>query len=433
MLRQACRGRPAGPAGSVRGVTRAPLSAALATAVVLALSACTAGQPMPTPTPTIPLAPTGDGVLRIGTLVPTSGTFAFLGAAQVAGVEIAVREINEAGGVNGVPVEVVNRDSGDAGTQTAEASFADLVAQGVDVVVGPTSSVLAQRLLPLALQARIPMISPAATYPQLSGLDDAGFLSRTIPSYGTQALALAAELAGKKVAVVAVDDPLGGSLVDALGPAVEAKGGQLVGSQLVAASGGDVAAAVTTAIAQAPDALVLSSDYTSLDLTKALISQALGAGYGAGRLWLTSQNTGDYNQAFPPGTLAGVNGVIDGIQPPEAFVARLKQSDPNLAQFRYSSEAYDAVMLAALAAVLGGDDGGATIAAWLPAASTGGIRCGSFGECLDVLTTQDDIDYEGVSGPVNLDAVGDVTGGSYGVYAYDGDNKFVLQRTVTVG
>ena len=63
-------------------------------------------------------------------------------------------------------------------------------------------------------------------------------------------------------------------------------------------------------------------------------------------------------------------------------------------------------MLAALAAILAGDDGGASIAAALPAASRGGIKCTSFGECLDVLRTEPDIDYDGITGPVNFDDAG---------------------------
>src|SRR5690606_20407643 len=90
-------------------------------AFAMVLIGCTP-QPMPTPTPTPTqtVAPSGDGVLRIGTLLPTTGG-ALAGAAQLAGVHAAVREINAAGGVDGTPVELVSRDSGDESTQ-AEAA-----------------------------------------------------------------------------------------------------------------------------------------------------------------------------------------------------------------------------------------------------------------------------------------------------------------------
>src|SRR5690606_2459059 len=121
--------------------------------LVLALTSCTAApMPVPSVTPTATVAPTGDGVLRIGSLLPTTGTTAFIAPAQVAGVELAVKEINEAGGVGGAPVEVFHRDSGDASTGKAEASLAELLEKEVDVIVGPSSSVLAERLLPTVIE-----------------------------------------------------------------------------------------------------------------------------------------------------------------------------------------------------------------------------------------------------------------------------------------
>ena len=135
-------------------------------AAMLLLAGCSAPAPAPTPSATVAApAPTGDGVLKIGTILPTSGTYAFIGAAQIAGVATAVKDINEAGGVNGVPVELLQRDSGDASSSKAEDALKDLVGNAVDVVIGPSSSVQAQRLIPLAAQDKVTMISPAATFP----------------------------------------------------------------------------------------------------------------------------------------------------------------------------------------------------------------------------------------------------------------------------
>ena len=88
-------------------------------------------------------------------------------------------------------------------------------------------------------------------------------------------------------------------------------------------------------------------------------------------------------------------------------------------------------MLAALAAILAGDDGGASIAAALREASRGGIKCTSFGECLDVLRTEPDIDYDGITGSVNFDAAGDRTTASYGLYVYTAENKYQRTESIT--
>jgi len=411
-------------------LSRVALGVALATTVVLA--GCSGSTPTPTPTPTVSPTPTGDGELKIGTLFPSSGGVAFIGPAQVAGVNAAVREINAAGGVNGKPVVVVNRDSGDATTQKAEESFADLVTQGVDVVIGPSSSVLAQRLLEPAADAGIPLISPAATYPQLTVLDDAGYFFRTIPSYPHQALVLAdifgdatGDAAISSVAVVFRDDDLGRTLSAALGEALEPLEIDLESFKVAPDDGAAALAATAADVKDAePDVVVLATPDNG-DQTKALIQQLSAAGYGGAKLWLTSQNLADYSQALAAGLLSSVNGVIEGAEADAAFQAKIKAEDPGVTDFRYAAEAYDATVLAALAAELAGDDGGESIARLLTAASVGGIKCTSFGECADVLSTEPDIDYDGLSGSTNLDENGDPERGTYVIVAYNGENKYV--------
>ncbi len=414
-----------------RAFVRARLVAALL-AVAAVTTACTTA-PMPTPTPSSPSpTPIGDGVLRIGTLFPSSGGVAFIGPAQVAGVNAAIREINAAGGVGGVPVEVLNRDSGDASTQKAEESFADLVAKGVDIVIGPSSSVLAERLLAPSIEAGVPMISPAATYPQLTTADEVGAFWRTIPSYAHQGVVLGELLPSKKapeVVLVYTNDELGNSILETLTASLAEHEGELVASYPVR-TGTDAAALAAKVKKDAPDAVVLATPDNG-DQTKALIGALSAAGYGGAKLWLTSQNLADYSQALPAGLLNGANGILEGVQPDDAFIAKLKQEDPGLVDPRYGAEAYDATVLAALAAILAGDDGGASIAAALREASRGGIKCTSFGECLDVLRTEPDIDYDGITGSVNFDAAGDRTTASYGLYVYTAENKYQRTESIT--
>ncbi len=377
----------------------------------------------------------GDGVLRIGTLIPTSGTFAFLGPAQAAAVAVAVAEINATGGVNGKPVELLPRDSGDASTTTAEASLADLVANKADVVIGPSSSVLAQRLIPALVAARVAMISPAATFPGLTIADDGGLFLRTIPTYGDQGWALAKTLtaqSGQKVALVYTDDDLGNAIVPTLAAGLAAGKGSLF-AEPVPASSTDFAPIIAAVVAGKPDAVVLATAYSSLDLTRALITGLVGAGFGGAKLWLTTQNTGDYSQALPAGSLTGVNGIIEGARADDAFIARLKAVTPQLGSYRYAPEAYDATIMAALAAVVARDDAGPAIAAALPAVSRGGIKCTTFAECLEVIAAGDAIDYDGIAGPLNFTAAGDPTPAFYGLYTFNAQNTFDYVNGIVAG
>ena len=365
--------------------------------------------------------------------MPLTGNFAFLGGAQAAAVAVAVSDINAAGGVNGKPVELIPADSADATSTTAEKSFADLVAKGADVIIGPTSSVIASRLLPKLVTAGVTMISPAATFPDLASATDSGLFFRTIPAFDAQGTALARAVSAKgpvKAALVFVTDDLSKSLVEPFRAGISAAGSTLVASEAVAPDAKDVSAQVKAIVAAKPDVVVLSSAYSTFDLTKALITQLIAAGFSGSKLWLTTQNTGDYSQAFPAGTLNGVNGIIEGARADDAFVGRLKAVDGNLATFRYAPEAYDATILAALAATVARDDSGRAIAGAVGDVSRVGIKCTTYQECLTVDAAGDDMDYDGLSGEINFTSQGDLSGSTYGLYTFNSENKFVFSTTI---
>ena len=413
---------------------RLPVLAVLAAVALLAGCTTPAATPVPTSTGS-PAPKPGDGILRIGTLFPSTGAAAYIGPAQAAGVALAIADVNAAGGVAGKPLELLARDSGEASGSTLETSFADLVAGGVDVVIGPSSSLLATRTIPLAVTAGIAVISPAATFPDLTTADDDGFFFRTIPAYGHQGLALGEVLSQSgpaKVALLYIDDEFGRALAPTLGEGLEQRGSTLALSQGIPPGTTDLSIVIAQLKDAAPDVVVLGSTYASVDATKALISAVIAAGFGGSKLWLTTQNTGDYSQALPGGTLKDVNGIIEGYQPDDAFIARLKTVNSGLTAFRYAAEAYDAVILAALAALRGGDAGSA-IAQNLRDISVGGLKCATFVECSGPLLAGEDIDYDGVSGPLNFTPEGDISPAYYGLYTYDGENRFVFSRGVLAG
>ncbi|MEV8253181.1 ABC transporter substrate-binding protein [Rhodoglobus sp. NPDC076762] len=413
--------------------------------VIAALAACSSPAPQavpslvvtatatPTPTPT----PIGDGVMRIGTLFPTTGTFSFLAAAQAAGVAAAVREVNAAGGVNEKPVEIVAANAGVATDGTLEASFATLVEKGVDVVIGPSSTALAQRAIPLAIDAQIPVISPAATLSSIDGAFDDGYFFRTIPAYDQQGYALAEALAGgdtpQKIAFIYVADAQGTALHDTFVAALNEFDAELVADLVFTSATTDFDPLMAELKTAGPDVVVIGSNYDSEKATKAAIAKVVAGGYAGSKLWLTSLNTGDYSQTFPNGTLKGVRGIIEGAQPSAAFIASLKAADPKVATYRYSVEAYDATMLAVLSALVAHDDAGVAVAGSLYDVSKGGIKCLSYAECLEALKTTNDIDYDGVSGPVNFTRDGNVEPAFWGYYTYDGENKFVYTSGGIVG
>jgi len=149
-----------------------------------------------------PLAgPPADGRLIIGTVLPRSGPQAEEAKAQLAAVRLAVADMNTAGGVLGERVELVQGDSGPAGSPTARATVADQLARGVDVIIGPPSSAAIEGILDEVTQAGVVLFGPTATGTAL-GAADRGLFFRLTPSDALQADALADVVTGEGVLAV---------------------------------------------------------------------------------------------------------------------------------------------------------------------------------------------------------------------------------------
>jgi len=82
----------------------------------------------------------GTGPLKIGSLLPETGSLAFLGPPEFAGVDLAVADINAAGGVLEQPMEHIRGDSGDTSTDIAQQTADSHIAAGVGAIVGAASS-----------------------------------------------------------------------------------------------------------------------------------------------------------------------------------------------------------------------------------------------------------------------------------------------------
>lgn len=423
------------PRAQPRAQSRTRTLAALAGAALLAiaLAGCTPTAQVPKPGPSAAQRTTQRTALKIGTLFPLTGTASYLGPAQSDGVDAAVKDINAAGGVFGLPVQAFHDDSGDITTSTIETSFAALQAKGIDVIVGPSSSVLAERLFPKALAATIPMITPSANSVRLSALGTSGYLYRTVPSAAAQGSVLASTIGGgtAKIAMIYLDDQTGQAVRATLTAGLARTGGHLVTAQPFTAATADFASIVAAVVKSAPDDVVLASNFGTMGQNQAVITALTAVGLGGAKLWLTSDNMADFSQALPGGALANVNGILEGVSAGVAFTAKLAAVDPAVSNVLYAAEAYDATVLAALAAQSAGSTSGKAIASHLRSVSSGGIKCTNYAECLGVLVTNSNIDYDGLTGALAFDRSGDPSVAHYGLYRYDSANRFVLVGSAT--
>jgi hypothetical protein len=155
--------------------------------------------------------------LTIGYLLPLTGNLAFLGPPEIAGFDLAIGDINAAGGVLGAPVASEGADSGDTSTDTATQSVDRLLQAGVNVIVGAASSGVSQTVVDTITGAGVMQISPANTSDIFTTYDDNGLYFRTAPPDLLQARALAdliLEDGNNTVGILALNDPYGTGLAE---------------------------------------------------------------------------------------------------------------------------------------------------------------------------------------------------------------------------
>lgn len=106
--------------------------------------------------------------IRIGTIYAMSGGSAAIGTNILRGIDFAVAEINEAGGIDGRPLEVVRGDhAGDAATGKSEAERL-ITQEHVDVMLGCHMSVVTEVVAQVCQQYGVPMITAISTLDRLS-------------------------------------------------------------------------------------------------------------------------------------------------------------------------------------------------------------------------------------------------------------------------
>lgn len=381
-----------------------------------------------------------DDTFKAAGILPLTGNLAFLGPPEIAGVGLAVSDINAAGGVNGAEACHDIRDSGDSTDMSVStASARGIVRDGASVVVGAASSSVSLNFVDALTDAQITQVSPANTAVDLSGYSD--FYFRTAPPDGIQGNALGSLISSdgyQRVAFLVFSDTYGTGLRDVVQETVEANGGECTygcqgdGDEFPAGQT-TFSSEVTQAVNSNPDAIVV----LAFDETKAIVPELASAGWDMSATYFTDGNTADYSEDFPEGTLEGAQGTIPGADASDEFKDRLQgwnqmANGEELTDFSYAAESYDATILAALAAYKGGSTDSATVQENFAAVSgaTDGEECASYAECTALLDEGSEIRYTGPSGIGPIDEENDPSSAFVGIYAFDANNTPALSSTV---
>jgi ABC-type branched-subunit amino acid transport system substrate-binding protein len=376
--------------------------------------------------------------LTIGDSVPLSGDLADFGPPGDKAAQIAVDEIDKAISEAGVDhtVNLVTEDNcGGADQQCAVQAARKMVeSDGASCIAGAWASA---DTIPTAESVAIPeqvlLISPASTSDEITGLDDDGLVNRTSPPDSFQGPTLSRYLVEKAlggaqnatVNIGARNDAYGTGLADTFSEAWEAAGGQ-VGEEVVydiklpnydteaekIVSGnpdGIVIVDFPETFNKVGPALVRAGfDPTIGFVTDGLISSDLAEGAGEDAV---------------NGLRGTAPGVPDDDQSAQAFDDLWNKSsiEPNVDRQTFDAQNFDAVVLCYLAAVAAGSTEGIDMAEQVQSISAppgDAYTWEDLPAAIEALQNGDDIDYQGATGPIDLDENGDATSGVYDVYEF---------------
>jgi len=382
---------------------------------------------------------TGDGggkkdlALKIGTALPQTGNLAFLGPPEEAGVAYAASQINEATADSGLSLDVVYGDSGDTDNKAYETEIPRLLGEKVSAIIGAASSGTSLQFIDQVVGAGVIQFSPANTSDAFTTYDDDGLYFRTAPSDVLQGQVLGnliAEDGNQTLGLIVLNDSYGTGLAKYVTEAFEAAGGSVVAAPTYNTGDTVFTTQISEVLAADPDAIAL----ITFDEVSTILPGLFGK-IPADKLYFVDGNLKNFGDAFPAGSLTGSKGTLPGLSIDSltdftgALDDFLASTDGTpLEDYSYAAESYDATVLLALGALAAGSTDGKEIAAKLQEVSggtEGGTKCSTYADCAKIIVDGGQADYDGISGPITFDEVGDPTEASIGIYQYGEDNNYV--------
>ncbi len=352
-----------------------------------------------------------DGYYYIAAALPFTGPLP-VGESMEDAVLQALDEINEAGGIDGRPVGLVTCDSM-CDAATARGALTELAgALEISGVVGAACSGATIPASEIAITEGIVMISPSATSPAITGIADDGWLNRTAPSDALQGRivsAIAQREGLSNVFVINRDDPYGNGLREVFTADFTAGGGTTDFFTYDEETPGFADAAVSAAVAAAPDAVFMISFTTD----GAAIAQTMVTdGFDPGRLLFPDglRDVSFIETVADDAFLEGALGTIPASPTGTDFNTFLDRYRTNYGEDPgpFAANSYDAAYLLAIAMALSDDpEDRVQVRDNLQRTSSGTEVHPQ--EWAQVLASLDAgmVNYQGASGPVDLDANGD--------------------------
>jgi branched-chain amino acid transport system substrate-binding protein len=201
-------------------------------------------------------SPAETGPVRIGFIAPLTGDASSIGQGMRAAVEIAVEEVNAAGGINGQPLEVIYEDGKCSGKDATTAANKLIGIDKVKFIAGSVCSAETLAFAPMAEQNGVVVVSPCSSNPAITQAGD--YIFRVYPSDTLQGKFAAEYLYAKgykKVAILSGLDEWSKGIAPIFRQRFEELGGTVVAEESYDPASRDMRSQITKLKTSSPDAL----------------------------------------------------------------------------------------------------------------------------------------------------------------------------------
>ena len=208
-------------------------------------------------------------VIRIGEVGSMTGNQATFGQSTHNGIELAIQELNAAGGFLGKQIELISLDNQGKPEEAATAITRLITQNEVTAVLGEVASSISLAMAPIAQQYGVPMISPSSTNPDVTAKGDYIFRVCFIdPFQGSVMARFALEtLKIKKVAILRdVKNDYSVGLANFFTKTFTEGGGEIVIDQSYSANDIDFKSQLTSIKSKNPEAIFVPGYYTEVGL-----------------------------------------------------------------------------------------------------------------------------------------------------------------------
>ena len=401
-----------------------------------------------------------DETLTLGYLLASTGELAAFSAPLIVGAQMAVNDAEAAGIQN---VALVGADTASS-AETISSAFDGLLVQGAEAVIGASSSSLTTMILSQAAQSQTVLISPSATSVTLTDAEDDGYFFRTSPTdlYWGRVFADRVALdGGEKTAIVYRDDIFGSSLAtvatdDLVLDGVEVVDWIRLDPDPSVTSYADEAAQLLAA--GADSFILISFDREGTIFFRDYLEAAEAADAPNLRAYISESFTQPPWEPLPEDGVGALPGIqsISGSAPSQESAARtafderydeyVSSDDFSCPEsmseeaceaarepISYAPAAYDAAVIIMLASLQAGSTDARVFAPVINDVTRDGRPCSSYQECARLILDGVNIDYEGISGPLDFTDKGEPDRGTYQLWMLNDIGQMQSEGQLTIG